>query len=39
MRNLKVVVRLGLAFGVLLFISLVAMAVAQGGRRIVLDDE
>jgi methyl-accepting chemotaxis protein len=33
MRNLKVVVRLGLAFGVLLVISLVAMGVAFHGLR------
>ena len=33
MRNLKVVVRLGLAFGVLLLISLVNMAVAFHGLR------
>ncbi|MCG2593619.1 methyl-accepting chemotaxis protein [Ramlibacter sp. XY19] len=35
MRNLKVVVRLGLAFGVLLAISLVAMGVAFHGLRAV----
>ena len=33
MRNLKVVVRLGLAFGVLLAISLLGMAVAFHGLR------